>query len=174
MVLLMVVTVVYLPIVLPLLLPEVSVDLVGDCSLPPPADAAAACDRSCPEGALWRLGCTGEAHARLDFQPQPHLSGVLITAANIDKVLQVFGTRGILAGLLFIALGFGTGWLLGGPSAQTKRVMALGTGSAQHCRRTRGREPKLQRPEGGRYGHRSRHRRIGRSHAAFSSAGQSD
>jgi BASS family bile acid:Na+ symporter len=52
----------------------------------------------------------------------------LITAANIDKVLQVFGTRGILAGLLFIALGFGTGWLLGGPNADTKRVMALGTG----------------------------------------------
>ena len=52
----------------------------------------------------------------------------LITAANIDKVLQVFGTRGILAGLLFIALGFGTGWLLGGPDTDTKRVMALGTG----------------------------------------------
>ena len=51
----------------------------------------------------------------------------LITAANIDKVLQVFGTRGILAGLLFIALGFGVGWLLGGPEADTKRVMALGT-----------------------------------------------
>jgi len=52
----------------------------------------------------------------------------LITAANIDKVLQVFGTRGILAGLLFIGLGFGIGWLLGGPDADTKRVMALGTG----------------------------------------------
>ncbi len=52
---------------------------------------------------------------------------LLITAANIDKVLQVFGTRGILAGLLFIALGFGVGWLLGGPEADTKRVMALGT-----------------------------------------------
>src|SRR6185436_13652792 len=53
---------------------------------------------------------------------------LLITAANIDKVLQVFGTRGILAGLLFIALGFGIGWLLGGPDAGVKRVMALGTG----------------------------------------------
>jgi BASS family bile acid:Na+ symporter len=52
----------------------------------------------------------------------------LITAANIDKVLQVFGTRGILAAVLFIALGVGTGWLLGGSSADTKRVMALGTG----------------------------------------------
>src|SRR5207342_2010127 len=53
---------------------------------------------------------------------------LLITAANIDKVLQVFGTRGILAGILFIALGFGIGWLLSGPDADTRRVMALGTG----------------------------------------------
>ena len=51
----------------------------------------------------------------------------LITAANIDKVLQVFGTRAILAGLLFIALGLGIGWLLGGPGTDTRRVMALGT-----------------------------------------------
>ena len=40
----------------------------------------------------------------------------------------MFGTGGILAGLLFIALGFGAGWVLGGPNADTKRVMALGTG----------------------------------------------
>jgi len=53
---------------------------------------------------------------------------VLITAANIDKVLQVFGTRGILAGVLFIALGFGIGWMLGGPDADERRVMALATG----------------------------------------------
>jgi len=52
---------------------------------------------------------------------------LLITTANIDKVLQVFGTFGILAGLLFIALGIGIGWLLGGPDVDTKRVMALGT-----------------------------------------------
>lgn len=51
-----------------------------------------------------------------------------ISAANIDKVLQVFGTRGILAGLLFIAIGFGIGWLLGGPGGDTRRVVALGTG----------------------------------------------
>jgi len=52
---------------------------------------------------------------------------LLITVANIDKVLQVFGTRGILAGLLYIALGFAIGWLLGGPDSDTRRVMALGT-----------------------------------------------
>jgi BASS family bile acid:Na+ symporter len=52
---------------------------------------------------------------------------LLITAANLDKVLEVFGTRGILASVLFIALGFGFGWLLGGPGNDTRRVLALGT-----------------------------------------------
>jgi BASS family bile acid:Na+ symporter len=51
----------------------------------------------------------------------------LITLANIDKVMQVFGTRGILAGLLFIAFGFCAGWLLGGPEDDIRRVLALGT-----------------------------------------------
>lgn len=39
----------------------------------------------------------------------------------------MFGTGGILAGLLFLAAGFGIGWLLGGPSADTRTVLALGT-----------------------------------------------
>jgi class 3 adenylate cyclase len=34
---------------------------------------------------------------------------LFITAANIDKVVQVFSTRGILAGILFVTLGFGIG-----------------------------------------------------------------
>ena len=53
---------------------------------------------------------------------------LLITAANIDKILKVFGTFGILAGLLLTAFGVGIGWLLGGSNVETKRVMALGTG----------------------------------------------
>jgi BASS family bile acid:Na+ symporter len=69
------------------------------------------------------LGRTGEARTRWISNVSLILLVCLITAANIDKVLQVFGTRGILAGLLFIALGLGTGWLLGGPSADTKRVI---------------------------------------------------
>jgi BASS family bile acid:Na+ symporter len=52
---------------------------------------------------------------------------VLIAVANVNKVLAVFGTRGILAGLLFIAIGFAVGWFLGGPAADTRRVLALGT-----------------------------------------------
>ena len=128
MVLLMVVTVGFLPIVLPMLLPGVTVY---------PWNIA----RSLLLLMLLPLVLGLALRARfkdLAARVKPVLDWIsnislillvcLITAANIDKVLQVFGTRGILAGLLFIALGFGTGWLLGGPNADTKRVMALGTG----------------------------------------------
>ena len=128
MVLLMVVTIGYLPVVLPLLLPGVTVD---------PWQIA----RSLLLLMLLPLviGLALKAYyGDLAARVKPALDWIsnvslillvcLITAANIDKVLQVFGTRGILAGILFIALGLGTGWLLGGPEADTKRVMALGTG----------------------------------------------
>jgi BASS family bile acid:Na+ symporter len=52
---------------------------------------------------------------------------VLITIANVSNVVAVFGTRGILAGILFIATGFVVGWFLGGADASTRRVLALGT-----------------------------------------------
>ena len=126
MVLLMVVTVGYLPIVLPLLLPGVTVDpwniarsLVLLMLLPLAVGLA--------------LKVRYEDLARQVRSVLDLISNIslillvlLITAANIDKVLQV-STRGILAGLLFTALGFGIGWLLGGSDGDTRRVMALGT-----------------------------------------------
>ena len=128
MVVLMVVTVGYLPIVLPLLLRGITVD---------PWDIA----RSLVLLMLLPLAVGLVLKARyedLATRVKPWLDWIsnvslilvilLITAANLDKVLQVFGTRGILAGLLLIAVGFGIGWLLGGPGNDTRRVMALGTG----------------------------------------------
>ena len=127
MVLLMVVTVGYLPVVLPLLLPGVSVD---------PAKIA----RSLfllmllpLAGALAVKACFADVAARtkplLDRLSNLGLIVLmlLITAGNVNNVLAVFGTGGILAGLLFIAIGFVTGWLLGGPDGSTRRVLALGT-----------------------------------------------
>jgi len=127
MVLLMVVTVAYLPVVLPLLLPGVAVN---------PAKIA----QSLVLLMLLPLGiglALKSRYEELAARVKPLLDQVsnislillvlLITAANIDKVLEVFGTRGILAGLLFIALGFAIGWLLGGPGNDTRRVLALGT-----------------------------------------------
>jgi bile acid:Na+ symporter, BASS family len=127
MVLLMVVTVGYLPLVLPLLLPGVSVN---------PAKIARSLFL------LMLLPLAGALAVKARFadvaaRTKPLLDRVsnlslillvlLITLANVNNVLAVFGTRGILGGLLFIALGFGLGWLLGGPGMDTRRVMALGT-----------------------------------------------
>lgn len=128
MVLLMVVTVGYLPIVLPLLLPGVTVNswkiarsLVLLMLLPL---AAGLMLRGYTESLA-----TKAKHA---FDWISNVSLVLfillIVAANLYKVLDVFGTRGILACLLFVGLGCATGWLLGGPGNETKRVLALGTG----------------------------------------------
>ncbi len=128
MVLLMVVTVGYLPIVLPLLLPGVTVnswEIARSLLLLMLLPLAIGLALKARYGEL-----AARVKPVLDWISNVSLILLvcLITAANIDKVLQVFGTRAILAGLLFIALGLGTGWLLGGPTADTKRVMALGTG----------------------------------------------
>jgi bile acid:Na+ symporter, BASS family len=127
MVLLMVVTVGYLPIVLPLLLPGVTVDpwkiarsLVLLMLLPLAAGLVL-------KARYEELAARVKPVLDLISNVSLILLVLLITAANIDKVLQVFGTRGILAGLLFIAIGYGTGLLLGGSAADTRRVMALGT-----------------------------------------------
>jgi BASS family bile acid:Na+ symporter len=127
MVLLMVITVAYLPIVLPLLLPGVTVN---------PVKIA----QSLVLLMLLPLAIGLFVKARYDATaarvkpPLDWLSNVslillivLITVVNFEKVLQVFGTRGILAGLLFIALGFCIGWLLGGPGNDTRPVLALAT-----------------------------------------------
>ena len=126
MVLLMVVTVGYFPVVLPLLLPGVSVN---------PAKIARSLFL------LMLLPLAGALAVKAYFanvaaRTKPFLDRLsnlslillvlLITMANVNNVLAVFGTGGILAGLLFIAMGF-VGWLLGGPDVSTRRVLALGT-----------------------------------------------
>jgi BASS family bile acid:Na+ symporter len=52
---------------------------------------------------------------------------VLLLVTNIKNVIALFGTRGILASILFLFVGAGIGWLLGGPGFGTKGVLALGT-----------------------------------------------
>ncbi len=127
MVLLMVVTVGYLPLVLPVLLPGVSVNPVQIASslfllmLLPLAGALAV--------RAWFAAAAARAKPVLDKVSNLSLIllMLLITGTNINSVLAVFGTGGILAGLLFIAVGFGVGWLLGGPGMDTRPVLALGT-----------------------------------------------
>ena len=127
MVLLMVLTVLYMPLVLPLLLEGVSID---------PTKIA----RSLIILMLLPLGAGLLLKARLcDVAdrirtPLNRISSVslallivLLLVTNIQKVIGLFGTRGILASILFLLSGIGIGWLLGGPAFGTKGVLALGT-----------------------------------------------
>ena len=127
MVLLMVVTVGYMPLVLPLLLEGVSVDplkmvrsLVLLMLLPLAVGLAM---KARFEVAAARVKPVLDAVSNLSLI----LVTVLIWVTNFDKVLGIFGTRGILGGILFIVLGIGIGHLLGGPGLDTRRVLALGT-----------------------------------------------
>jgi BASS family bile acid:Na+ symporter len=127
MVLLMILTVAYMPLVLPLLLEGVSVD-------------AAKIARSLLLLMLLPLGIGLAAKARWEAAAariKPVLDRVssvslvlliaLLTVTNFDKMLSVFGTRGILAGVLFLLFGFAVGYVLGGPARETRKVLGLGT-----------------------------------------------
>ena len=127
MVLLMVVTVAYMPLVLPLFLEGVSVDplkigrsLVLLMMLP------------LAIGLLVKARLSG-----LAAKVQPSLGRVstlslallivLLLITNLQNVINLYGTRGVVASVLFIGLGTGIGWILGGPQSGTRGVMALGT-----------------------------------------------
>jgi len=127
MVLLMVLTVAYMPLVLPLLLKGVSVD---------PMKIA----RSLVLLMLLPLGAGLAVNARLGSiaermrAPLNRISTlslalliVLLLVTNIQNVISLFGTRGILASILFLFAGAGIGWLLGGPGLGTKGVLSLAT-----------------------------------------------
>jgi BASS family bile acid:Na+ symporter len=127
MVLLMVITVGYLPVALPLLLPGVSVNPMQIARslfllMLLPLAGALAVKAKFPDAA-------GRAKPVLDRLSNLSLILLiaLLTAVNLKSVLAVFGTGGILAGLLFLAVGYGIGWTLGGPTADTRRVLGLGT-----------------------------------------------
>jgi BASS family bile acid:Na+ symporter len=127
MVLLMVLTVVYMPLVLPLLLEGVSVD---------PTKIA----RSLVILMLLPLGagllvkarfCDVADRIRTPLNRVSSLSLglliVLLLVTNIQSLIGLFGTRAILASILFLLGGASIGWLLGGPAFGTKGVLALGT-----------------------------------------------
>jgi BASS family bile acid:Na+ symporter len=127
MVMLMALTVVYMPLVLPLLVEGVSVN---------PAKIA----RSLIVLMLLPLiaGLAVKArYAVIAARATPLLNKlstvslalliVLLLSTNIGNILDLFGTRGILASILFLLAAFGTGWLLGGPGLETRGVLALGT-----------------------------------------------
>ena len=128
MVLLMVVTVIYLPIVLPLLLSGVEVN---------PLDIASSLVFTMlvplAIGLFIKARYADTAvHLQPTFAQASNTSlmlmmGILLLL-NVRNILSFVGTGALVAGIIFIVLSFVTGYLLGGPGSDTKAVLGLGTG----------------------------------------------
>ena len=127
MVLLMVLTVGYMPVVLPVLLEGVSVDptkiaksLVLLMLLPliiglgVRARAAGVAGKTAPI-----LNKVSSASLTLMI--------VAMVITNARNILSLFGTRGVLASVVFLLVGVAVGWFLGGASRDVKSALALGT-----------------------------------------------
>src|SRR6266850_4258084 len=127
MVLLMVTTVGYLPVVLPMLLPGVSVN-------PTRIARSLAVLMLLPLGGALaikanRPGLAAKIKPILDKTSNLSLIVLmaLLTLLNVRSVMAVFGTGGILAGVVFLAVGFSAGWALGGSRRDMRSVLGLGT-----------------------------------------------
>jgi len=127
MVLLMVVTIIYMPIVLPLLLPGVSVN---------PWDIAKSLIvLMLVPLAIGLLMRSHSPDAAAHWQPvMSKISGLAILillvvglGLNVSNIIDLIGTGGILALLLFIIGSFLLGFLLGGRDQGDRSVMGLGT-----------------------------------------------
>jgi len=127
MVLLMVITIGYLPLALPFMLPGVSVNSWAIARsllllMLLPLGVALGVNAWFPDMAA-RIKPALDRVSSLSLI----LLFILLVVVNFTSVLGVLGTGGILAGLLFLAAGLGTGWVLGGPARSTREVLALGT-----------------------------------------------
>ncbi|MFC6976675.1 bile acid:sodium symporter family protein [Halomicroarcula sp. GCM10025709] len=127
MVLLMVVTVAYVPIVLPFLLPGVQVDPVEIASslvvlmLLPLAVGLFVKARYADTAASWQPIINQVSSTALVFLV------VLMLVLNFQTLISVIGTGALLAFAVLIVGSLGVGWLLGGPSEGTRPVVGLGT-----------------------------------------------
>jgi BASS family bile acid:Na+ symporter len=128
MVLLMVVTIVFLPIVLPLVLQGVEVN---------PLDIA----QSLVVMMLIPLAIGLFIKARYEdsaekIRPTFAMAaniGILVlivlgVVLNFEAMIDLVGSLGILAAIIFVVVALGTGYLFGGSDRNIKSVMALGTG----------------------------------------------
>jgi BASS family bile acid:Na+ symporter len=127
MVVLMVLTVGYMPVVLPMLVEGVAVSPAAIAKslillMLIPLAAGLALRAWLPQGA---------ARVRAFVAPVSSISMifvvVLTTAGHFGSMLTILGSFGILAAVIFVAICFGIGWALGGPGTDTRGVLSLGT-----------------------------------------------
>ena len=127
MVLLMVLTVGYMPLVLPYLLEGVSIDptkiaksLVLLMLLPLIVGLGVRARAA---------GVAGKTATILNKVSTASLTLmiVMMVITNARNIISLFGTRGVLASIVFLLVGVAVGWFLGGSSRDIKSALALGT-----------------------------------------------
>ncbi|MGH9759644.1 MAG: bile acid:sodium symporter family protein, partial [Blastocatellia bacterium] len=123
----MVVALVFMPLALPIIMPGVSIN-------PMKIAASLLVTMALPLAAALTIKAVlprAAARAKPLFDKLSSLALVvcisLLIAANIHSLLGVFGEFAILASLLFVAIGYGIGWVLGGSDTDTRRALALAT-----------------------------------------------
>ena len=120
-------TVIYLPLVLPFLIPGVAVDTIAVAMplilqiLLPLAFGLLMNARYDQEAEMTRPIMTEISNISLALM-------LVLNLGNVGSVLGLIGSGAILAVLLLIATGLAAGYLLGGPEAKTRRALAIGTG----------------------------------------------
>ena len=128
MVMLIVITIIFIPLVLPLMIPGVEVGIWAIAKnlllmmLAPLAIAILVRARWVTIAEKLSRILTRAANYSLI------LLVVLTLVLNFPYIISLFGSNGIIASFIVVGFGLGAGYLLGGPSVETKRVLSLGTG----------------------------------------------
>jgi BASS family bile acid:Na+ symporter len=128
MLLLMVVSVGFVPLVLPLLIPGLAAE---PWPLLRPLLFTMLVPLALGMGARERYPHTAE-RVRPAFVLVSNVSMVLalvlLIGLNFRAMLGTFGTGAVAVGVVFVALALVVGWVLGGPAPDTRSVLGLGTG----------------------------------------------
>ena len=126
------VTVVYLPFVLPLLIPGIEVDTVAIAMqlivqvLLPLAAGLLMNYRYDEEAEMTRPLMTEISNISLAVM-------IVLILGNIGQVIGFIGTGSILAVLAVVVVGFVVGYVLGGSEVATKRVLSIGTAQRNYA-----------------------------------------
>lgn len=128
MLLLMVVSVVFMPFVLPLLIPGLTAE-------PWPLLRPLLVTMLLPLGAGMLVRNRSErwaARLRVVFEPVSNVSMILavllLIGLNFEALVGTFGSGAVAVGVVFVSLTLAVGYALGGPAPGTRSVLGLGTG----------------------------------------------
>ena len=127
-----IVTVIYLPIVLPLLISNATVDAVG-VAMPLVLQVLM------PLGAGLLMNVRYDEEAEMTRPIMTEISNISLAAmlalnlGNVPQVLGLVGTGALASALGLILFGLASGYLLGGPDRKIRKTLALGSAQRNYA-----------------------------------------